>query len=153
MNQRTPEWRAARLGKATSSRIADIIAQTKTGYSTSRANYAAQLVCERLTGVAAETFFNAAMAWGLEKEPEARRLYAFDYDALVIQPGFLDHPTVAMSGASPDGLVGADGLLEVKCPITATHIDTVLGPARQVRRADAVADGGHRPQLVRLRLL
>jgi putative phage-type endonuclease len=123
------DWRAARLGKATSSRIADIVARTKSGYSTSRANYAAQLVCERLTGVATETFQSAAMAWGIEKEPEARRLYAFEHDVAVRSVGFLDHPTLAMSGASPDGLVGEDGLVEIKCPITATHLDTVLGRA------------------------
>jgi putative phage-type endonuclease len=127
MQQRTPAWRAARLGKATSSRIADIIARTKSGYSTSRANYAAQLVCERLTGVATETFQSAAMAWGIEKEPEAWRLYEFEQDVAVSRAGFLDHPALKMSGASPDGLVGEDGLVEIKCPITATHLDTVLG--------------------------
>jgi putative phage-type endonuclease len=127
MEQRTSDWRAARLGKATSSRIADIVARTKSGYSTSRANYAAQLVCERLTGVATETYQSSAMAWGIEKEPEARRLYAFEQDVTVRSAGFLDHPTLAMSGASPDGLVGEDGLVEIKCPITATHLDTVLG--------------------------
>jgi putative phage-type endonuclease len=129
MAQRTSDWRAARLGKATSSRIADIIARTKSGYSTSRANYAAQLVCERLTGVATETYQSAAMAWGIEKEPEARRLYAFEEDVAVRPAGFLDHPTLAMSGASPDGLVGEDGLVEIKCPLTATHLDAVLGRA------------------------
>jgi putative phage-type endonuclease len=127
MAQLTSDWRAARLGKATSSRIADIIARTKSGYSTSRANYAAQLVCERLTGVATETYQSAAMAWGIEKEPDARRLYAFEQDVAVRSAGFLDHPTVKMSGASPDGLFGEDGLVEIKCPITATHLDTVLG--------------------------
>jgi putative phage-type endonuclease len=129
MERRTSDWRVARLGKATSSRIADIVARTKSGYSTSRANYAAQLVCERLTGVAAETYQSAAMVWGIEKEPEARRLYAFAHDVTVRPAGFLDHPTLAMSGASPDGLVGEDGLVEVKCPLTATHLDTVLGRA------------------------
>ena len=104
MEQRTPEWQAARLGKATASRIADIVARTKSGYSTSRANYAAQLVCERLTGVAAESYVSAAMQWGLEKEPEAQRLYAFEHDIEVREVGFLDHPSIAMSGASPDGL-------------------------------------------------
>jgi putative phage-type endonuclease len=127
MAQRTSDWRAARLGKATSSRIADIIARTKSGYSTSRANYAAQLVCERLTGVATETYQSAAMAWGIETEPEARRLYAFEQDVAVRPAGFLDHPTVKMSGASPDGFVGEEGLVEIKCPLTATHLDTVLG--------------------------
>jgi putative phage-type endonuclease len=127
MEQRTPEWSAARLGKATASRIADIVARTKSGYSTSRANYAAQLVCERLTGVAAEPFVSSAMQWGSEKEPEAQRLYEFEHDVQVVKVGFIDHPSIAMSGASPDGFVGDNGLVEVKCPITSTHIDTVLG--------------------------
>jgi putative phage-type endonuclease len=129
MEQRTPEWHAARLGKATASRIADIVARTKSGYSTSRANYAAQLVCERLTGLHTESFTSAAMQWGAEKEPEARRLYEFERDVRVVSAGFLDHPTIAMSGASPDGFVGEAGLIEVKCPITATHVDTLLGRA------------------------
>jgi putative phage-type endonuclease len=127
MEQRTPQWFAARLGKATASRIADIVARTKSGYSTSRANYVAQLVCERLTGVQTEGFASSAMQWGLEKEPEALRLYEFEHDVEVLKVGFLDHPNVGMSGASPDGLVGEAGLIEVKCPITATHIDTLLG--------------------------
>jgi putative phage-type endonuclease len=135
MEQRSDEWRAARLGKATGSRIADIVAKTKSGYSTSRANYGAQLVCERLTGVAAESFVSPAMAWGVEKEPEARRLYEFEHDIEVEKVGFLDHPRIAMSGASPDGLIGDTGLIEVKCPLTATHIDTLIGqsiPGRYV---------------------
>jgi putative phage-type endonuclease len=129
MEQRTSEWRLARLGKATGSRIADIVARTKTGFSTSRANYAAQLVCERLTGTQAESYLSPVMTWGIEKEPQARRLYEFEHDVEVLCVGFLDHPTVPMSGASPDGLVGEAGLVEVKCPLTATHIDTVLGQA------------------------
>jgi len=127
MEQGTPEWHAARLGKATASRVADIIARTKSGYSTSRSNYAAQLLCERLTGVAAEPFVSAAMQWGSEKEPEAQRLYEFEHDAEVVKVGFIDHPRIVMSGASPDGFVGDAGLVEIKCPITATHIETVLG--------------------------
>jgi len=127
--QRTAEWEKARLGKATASRIADIIARTKSGYGASRANYAAQLISERLTGVKADAFESPAMRWGVEKETEALRLYAFEEDADVIQVGFLDHPRLAMAGASPDGLVGDDGLVEVKCPLTATHIETLLGQA------------------------
>ena len=155
MEQGTAEWHAARLGKATASRIADIIARTKSGYSTSRANYAAQLVCERLTGVAAESFVNSAMQWGSEKEPEAQRLCEFECDAEVVRVGFIDHPRIAMSGASPDGFIGDAGLVEIKCPITATHIDTLLGPvgSGQVPGSDAVADGGDRTAVVRLRLL
>jgi putative phage-type endonuclease len=135
MEQHSPQWHAARLGKATASRIADIVARTKSGYATSRANYAAELVCERLTGVHAESFVSSAMAWGVEKEAEARRLYEFERDLQAVTVGFIDHPAIAMSGASPDGLIGDVGLIEVKCPLTATHIDTLLGrsvPGRYV---------------------
>lgn len=126
IEQGTPEWHMQRLGKATASRIADIIAKTKSGYSTSRANYAAQLVTERLTGVPTEGFTNAAMQWGTEKEPEARIAYEFRHDADVVQASFIDHPSIADAGASPDGLVGEDGMLEIKCPNSATHIDTLI---------------------------
>ena len=125
MDQRSAEWFAARLGKATASKIADIMATTKSGYSTSRANYAAQLICERLTGTPAESFSNAAMQWGTEKEPEARDAYAMYRLCEVKEVGFADHPTIPMAGASPDGLVGDDGLVEIKCPNTATHIETL----------------------------
>ena len=126
IEQGTPEWFAARLGKATGSRIADIIAKTKTGYSTSRANYAAQLVCERLTGKVAESFTNSAMQWGTETEPLARAAYEVKTGEMVDQVGFVDHPSIENSGASPDGLVGLFGMLEIKCPNTATHIETLL---------------------------
>ena len=125
--QGTPEWHAIRLGKVTASRVADVMAKTKTGYGASRANYMAELIAERLTGAPAERYTNAAMQWGTDKEPEARALYEFLTDAAVAQIGFVAHPTISMSGASPDGLVGYDGLVEIKCPNTATHIDTLLG--------------------------
>lgn len=125
--QGSSEWFAARLGKATASRIADIIAKTKTGYSASRANYMAELLCERLTGEPAARFQNDAMRWGSETEPQARAAYVFRFDVDVTEVGFIDHPTIAMSGASPDGLIGADGMLEIKCPNTATHVETLLG--------------------------
>jgi putative phage-type endonuclease len=124
--QLSDEWKAIRLGKATASRMADICARTKTGWSTSRDNYKAQLVCERLTGTAHEGYQNEAMTWGIEKEPDARRAYEFMRDATVTEVGFVEHPTIAMSGASPDGLVGDDGLIEIKAPITASHIRTLL---------------------------
>jgi len=126
IEQGTEAWKAQRLGKVTASRVADIAAKTKTGYSTSRANYAAQLVCERLTGTAAENYTNAAMAWGTEKEPEARAAYEFMRNVDVVAAGFVDHPKIPMTGASPDGYVGEDGLIEIKCPISATHIETLL---------------------------
>lgn len=126
IEQGTPEWFASRLGKVTASRVADIVAKTKSGYSTSRANYMAQLVVERLTGVKFETFTNAAMEWGTQTEPLARAAYEVKNGVMVDETGLVDHPTIPMSGASPDGLVGDDGLIEIKCPNTATHIDTVL---------------------------
>jgi putative phage-type endonuclease len=125
--QGSAEWLAIRLGKVTASRVADVVAKTKTGWGASRANYQAQLIAERLTGAVAESFTNAAMAWGNEKEPDARRAYEWLKDCDVTEIGFVPHPTIAMTGASPDGLIGDDGLSEIKCPQTATHIDTLLG--------------------------
>ncbi len=125
--QGSPEWFAARAGKATASRIADIVAQTKSGPSASRKNYAAQLVAERLTGVIEEGFRSAAMVWGTDTEPQARAAYSFREDVDVAEAGFAVHPRIPMSGASPDGLVGDDGLIEIKCPNTAGHISTLLG--------------------------
>jgi putative phage-type endonuclease len=127
--QGTDAWFQIRCGKATASRIADIIARTKSGYSASRANYAAQLVAERLTGTVAESFINAAMQHGTDTEPLARSAYQFYTDADVAQEGFVLHPSIADAGASPDGLVGDAGLVEIKCPNTATHIDTLLSGA------------------------
>lgn len=124
--QGSPEWFAARLGKATASRIADVVAKTKTGYGASRANYMAELICERLTGQCAERFTNAAMQWGSDHEGEACDAYVWETDAELEECGFFDHPAIAMSGASPDRLIGTDGLLEVKCPNTATHLETLL---------------------------
>ena len=126
MEQRTTEWHTARLGKVTASRVADVIAKTKAGYGASRANLMADLICERLTGQPASTFSNAAMEWGTEQEPHARAAYSARTGELVEEVGFIDHPRIANSGASPDGLVGNDGLVEFKCPATATHLDTLL---------------------------
>lgn len=125
--QGSESWFAIRCGKVTASRVADVIAKTKSGPSASRANYAAQLVAERLTGKVGESFSNAAMQWGTDNEPDARLAYEFRTDAEVEQVAFVAHPSIDMSGASPDGLVGLDGLVEIKCPNTATHIETLLG--------------------------
>jgi putative phage-type endonuclease len=109
--------------------VADVIAKTKTGWGASRANYMAELVAERLTGVPAQGFTNAAMQHGTATEPAAREAYkAQTFDA-VQQVGFLLHPHIDNFGASPDGLVGDEGMLEIKCPSTATHIETLLGGA------------------------
>ena len=126
MDQGTEEWFTIRIGKVTASRVADVIAKTKTGYSASRDNYMAQLVCERLTGQKGESFSNAVMQHGTETEPLARLSYEVATNVLVDEVGFVPHPSIEMAGASPDGLVGTDGLLEIKCPNTATHIETLL---------------------------
>jgi len=125
--QGSPEWFSIRCGKVTASRVADVIAKTKTGPSASRTNYMAQLIAERLTGTTAESFTNAAMQHGTDTEPQARMAYEFYQDVTVVETGFVLHRTIGMTGASPDGLVGDDGLVEIKAPNTATHIDTLLG--------------------------
>ena len=124
--QGSPEWFAVRLGKVTASRVADVVAKTKTGWGASRANYMAELIAERLTGEPAASFTNAAMQWGTEQEPNARAAYEFRTDLVVDLIGFAVHPNIADSGASPDGLVVEDGMVEFKCPNTATHIETLL---------------------------
>jgi len=126
MEQRTDAWFEARLGKVTASKVADVIAKTKSGYSTSRENYMTQLICERLTGKKQESFSNAAMDWGTETEPYARAAYEASKNVLVDEVGIIDHPFLPMCAASPDGLVSDDGMVEIKCPNTATHFDTLL---------------------------
>lgn len=126
IEQGTPEWFAQRLGKVTASRVSDIIAKTKTGVSASRANYLAQLVAERLTGQAADTFKSGAMQHGTETEPQARMAYEAETGLMVTEVAMIQHPAIEMSGASPDGLVGEDGLVEIKCPNTSTHIATLM---------------------------
>lgn len=127
MIQGSPEWFAARCGRVTASRVADVVAKTKTGWGASRANYAAELIAERLTGTVAASFTNAAMQWGADCEPQARQAYIVQTGDMVEEIAFVLHPEIPMSGASPDGLVHDDGMLEIKCPNTATHLDTLLG--------------------------
>lgn len=126
MEQKTDEWFTARLGKVTASRVADVMAKTKTGYSASRENYMAQLVVERLTQTKAESFTNAAMQWGTDQEPFARAAYEAAQGVMVEEVGFMSHPDIEMAGASPDGLVGDDGMVEIKCPNTAGMIEALL---------------------------
>lgn len=128
MEQRSEEWFKARLGKVTASKIADVMAQGRGGKpSATRANYAADLVVERLTGVPKEGFTNAAMQWGAETEPQARASFTLETGLTVDEVGFCPHPTIQMAGASPDGLIGEKGLIEIKCPNSATHIATLTG--------------------------
>ena len=122
MEQGTDEWFEARLGKVTASRISDVMAKTKTGYGAGRKNYMMQLLCERLTGAREETYTNAAMQRGIDLEPLARSCYEVHVDTIVEEVGLIDHPMIFMAAASPDGLVGEAGMLEIKCPNTAQHV-------------------------------
>jgi len=138
MEQRTEEWHLARLGKVTASRVGDVLAKIKSGESASRKNYKMELVVQRLTGQPQESFTNAAMEWGTATEPQARMAYEAHTGLFVEEVGFIDHPTIEGFGCSPDGVIGETlhskhnsvtpmtGLIEIKCPNTATHIETVL---------------------------
>lgn len=128
MDQRSPEWFQTRLGKVTASCIAKVMAKLKNGQpGADRMNYAAQLITERLTGTPTDSFTNAAMQWGIDTEPMARDAYSESALCVVEEIAFVDHPSIAMSGASPDGLIGDDGLVEIKCPNTGTHLATLEG--------------------------
>ena len=122
MEQRTAEWFAARRGKITASRIKDVLAKDTTK---AHQNYRNQLIAERLSGTTESMFVNDAMRWGTETEPQARSAYEFLHQS-VEETGFHDHPTLPMCGASPDGLVGTDRLVEFKCPNTTTHLQTII---------------------------
>ncbi len=126
MLQRSEEWYRARSGRVTASRVADLMARTKSGWSASRHNYMADLICERLTGQISEQYENSSMIWGRDTEPQARAAYEFLTGLSVTEVGFVDHPSIVMAGCSPDGLVGDGGLVEIKCPNSATHIETLL---------------------------
>ena len=128
VQQGSPEWRMARLGAVTASRIGDVMAKGRDGRpSLTRARYLAELVCERLTGVPTDNFQSADMAAGSEREADAREAYAFHIGVPVETCGFLQHATIDGTGASPDALVGADGLAEFKCPAPHTHLATLKG--------------------------
>lgn len=127
MEQRSDEWFACRAGKVTASALHKVMARTKSGYGADRANYLTQLVIERMTGKPADSYSNAAMQWGIDTEPQARAAYGEHIGDMPVEIGFIDHPEIAMTGASPDGLVGFDGMVEIKCPTPATHWATLDG--------------------------
>ncbi len=133
--QGTAEWRQARCGSLGASRVHDALAKTKSDWGASRANIMAELIAERLTGIPAEGYVNAAMQWGTDTEPHARAMFEFMHDVTVEMVGIILHPSIPLTHASPDGLINADGLIEIKCPSTATHIDTLLNksiPAKYI---------------------
>lgn len=123
MEQRTEEWYQARLGKVTASKVAAVLAKKD---SATRADYLTDLVLERLTGKQQEFYTNEAMQWGTDTEPQARMAYEAESGNLVDELGFIDHPTIANFGCSPDGVIGEDGLIEIKCPNSKTHLSTLL---------------------------
>lgn len=123
MEQQSAEWFEARLGKVTASRVSDVMAKTKSGYAASRQNYMMELLCQRLTGNREDNFTSAAMQRGTELEPSARSVYEAEKGVFVVEVGLVDHPEIVGFAASPDGLVEEVGLLEIKCPNTATHIE------------------------------
>jgi len=124
MEQRSEEWFQARLGLVTASRVVDVLAKIKSGESASRRNYKIQLVSERLTGERQETYINQAMQDGIDREQFARDRYVQQFGE-VEEVGFVKHPTLE-AGASPDGLVGTDGIIEIKCPMGSTHTETLM---------------------------
>ena len=121
IEQGTPEWHQLRAGKVTASRVADILAQTRTGPSASRQNYLIELALQRSTGTIEPSYTNAAIEHGIQTESQARVAYEVETGNFVDQVAFIDHPTIANYGCSPDGLIGDDGLIEIKCPNSATH--------------------------------
>ena len=121
IEQRSEAWFQARLGKVTASAVADVLAKTKTGVSASRSNYLIKLAIQRVTGQIEESYTNEAMQWGIDNEDQARVAYEVATGNFVDQVGFVDHEIIDWFGCSPDGLVDTDGLVEIKCPNSATH--------------------------------
>ena len=143
VEQGDPAWLKLRCGLITGSRISDVLAYKKTVKAgvqeemAIRANYRMDLVAGRLTGLSPSKFVNSSMQWGTDHEPEARAIYELAQDVMVDRIGFAIHPTLDFSGASPDGLMG-DGILEIKCPETTTHLRWML---------EGVVPEEHRPQM------
>jgi putative phage-type endonuclease len=138
LEQNSPEWLEFKIGMVSASRIADITAKLRNGTAgASRATYMGELIAERLTGVATDSYKSAPMQWGNDVEPMARSTYQFRTLSLVRRVGCILHPTIENALCSPDGLVGRDGVVEFKCPNTSTHVDFILGapiPDRYVQQ-------------------
>ena len=122
--QRSEDWHADRCGKVTASRVKDISAKPKTGKAYNALTLT--ILTERLTGVQEETPTTGPMQWGIDQEVHAITAYENETGNFVVGTGLVNHPAIKMSGASPDGLIDQDGQLEVKCPNSQTHLNTVL---------------------------
>lgn len=127
IEQRSADWYAARCGSLGASQIADAIATSRDGKSagSTSINLRAKLVVERLTGIQEDGFKSAAMQHGIDNEDAARMAYEARTGDFVTETGLHKHPAIEGTHASPDGLVGDDGLIEIKCPNSATHIETI----------------------------
>ena len=126
VEQRSDRWYALRCGSVGASEIASLMAKTKSGYSSSRSNLMARVICERLTGKSEPMFVTAAMQDGIDTEPQSIAHYEFVTNTTVIPSGLFQHPTIDGTHATPDGLIGEDGLIESKSPKTSTHIGTLI---------------------------
>lgn len=131
--QSDPSWVVARVGKLTASRMAEAMAMVKDGPKlkdgtqkmkpgADRANLLRDLLAERLVGSAKDHYVTPAMQWGLDYEAEAVMAYEAHTGNLAAPGGFVEHPTIEFFGATPDRFLGQDGLMEVKCPTTATFV-------------------------------
>jgi hypothetical protein len=135
-------WLAARAGKVTGSRMNDVMTITRKGEpGAARANYMRELLAERLTGLSVRHFVTAAMQWGLDHEQEAIRHYEMETGNIVRPTHFYEHPRIPDFGATPDGEVGVDGLLEVKCPTTPVYLEWRLaGGVPEIHRPQMIAE-------------
>ena len=127
MEQRTPEWYAARCGKVTASRLVDVIARTQKGWGAARGKYMEQIIAERLTGRPQDMRNVRSLSERADMEPDARDAYTFYTDNEVEEVGFIQHPSIEYAGASPDGVVADDGMIEIKCLDAATHVRLLSG--------------------------
>lgn len=124
LEQGSEEWKQARLGHVTASNMAEVMSKGKgTAEAVGRYKYKVRLVAERLTMTAGESYTNAAMQWGIEQEQFACIAYEAQKETFVDKIGFVLHPDIKWLGVSPDRIVGNEGLIEVKCPNTTTHLD------------------------------
>ena len=123
LEQGTDEWKLARLGYVSASNLDAVMARGKSGEAITRKKYKVRLAAERLTGEITESYSNSAMEWGVVNEEKAAMAYEVSKDTLLDRTGFWKHPTIPWLGCSPDRLVGSDGLVEIKCPDSSTHID------------------------------
>ena len=134
IEQRTEGWYKARLGFLGCSRLGDVLAEGRNGTpSATRRNYMAELLCERLTGVQQKHFTTAEMQWGTDNEPLARSEYEARHGILVETTGGMEHKTIKGWWGSPDGLVGTDGGIEIKCLNTMNHLDVLFSKKIDIR--------------------